>query len=304
MPVRRELALHALAHQRQRAREVDHRVELLLVAPLAPPVVVAVLLAPAGVDAGRLDVAHRVRADPDVLPGGRDDELGDPRQDLGVGRPGCRPRPGTRSPCRAGGGGSRGRAVDSSQACHGLDRARRAAVNLRLRRQARRAPARWPAAVPRAATIMRAHVQVERRRAGRRPRRPGTAPRRPPRARSAARRRRRPSARCAATAARRSGRRPTQHSAERDRPDQPQPVRGRRGERVGVRARSAAGRPTRCPGPRRAPRPRQRRQRARRPGRRPRRARPTTPRRVPKSCTKPYLTSAIVSPSATAIDRQ
>ena len=75
----------ALAQRGQRAGELDHVVELLLVAALAPARVVQVLLAPAVVDAGGLDVAARVRADPDVLPGRRDHQLVDPLQHLGVG---------------------------------------------------------------------------------------------------------------------------------------------------------------------------------------------------------------------------
>ena len=50
------------------------------VAHLAPARVVAVLLAPLGVAAGRLEVAVGVRADPDVRPGRRDREGADARQ--------------------------------------------------------------------------------------------------------------------------------------------------------------------------------------------------------------------------------
>ena len=46
-----------------------------------PPIgVVAVLLAPAGVPAGGEDVAARIRADPDVGPGRRDRDRGDPAE--------------------------------------------------------------------------------------------------------------------------------------------------------------------------------------------------------------------------------
>ena len=69
---------------RQRTGEPEHVVELLAVAPLAPARVVEVLPAARGVDAGGLDVAAGIRADPDVLPGRRDHELVDPREDLGV----------------------------------------------------------------------------------------------------------------------------------------------------------------------------------------------------------------------------
>ena len=67
-----EVGLHVLAQRRQRAGEARHVVELLGVAPGAPGLVVEVLLAAGGVDARRLQVAARVGADPDVLPGGRD----------------------------------------------------------------------------------------------------------------------------------------------------------------------------------------------------------------------------------------
>jgi hypothetical protein len=79
-----EVAIDVAPQRGQRAGEPDHVVELLLVAALAPALVVEVLLAAAVVDAGRLDVAARVRAHPDVLPRGRDHQLADPRQDLGL----------------------------------------------------------------------------------------------------------------------------------------------------------------------------------------------------------------------------
>src|SRR6185312_2437679 len=77
-----EVVRDALAQLRQRAGEAGHVVELLGVAALAPALVVQVLLASGGVDARRLQVAERVRADPDVLPRRRDAELADPRQVL------------------------------------------------------------------------------------------------------------------------------------------------------------------------------------------------------------------------------
>ena len=77
-------SLDAARAARQRAGEDDHVVELLLVAALAPARVVEVLLAAALVDAGGLDVAAGVRADPHVLPGRRDHQLVDARQDLGI----------------------------------------------------------------------------------------------------------------------------------------------------------------------------------------------------------------------------
>ena len=82
-PLRRSL-LHPLPQLGKRAREIDHRVELLPVAALAPAVVVAVLLASPRVHPGRLDVPQRVRADPDLLPGRRDGECPDPLDDVVV----------------------------------------------------------------------------------------------------------------------------------------------------------------------------------------------------------------------------
>ena len=60
------------AQARQRARELARLLVLAGGSPLLPAVVIAVLLAPGGVDAGRLDVTERVGADPDLLPGRRD----------------------------------------------------------------------------------------------------------------------------------------------------------------------------------------------------------------------------------------
>jgi hypothetical protein len=71
-------------HARERAREADHPVELLLVAPLAPELVVDVLPPSGCVGADRLDVTHWIRADPDVLPRRGDDELADAFEHLGV----------------------------------------------------------------------------------------------------------------------------------------------------------------------------------------------------------------------------
>jgi hypothetical protein len=84
-PVRRgEVGGDPLAQRRQRPGEGDHLVELLLVAAPAPVVVVAVLLAARLVRADRLQVAVGVRADPDVVPRGRDHELGDALEHLGL----------------------------------------------------------------------------------------------------------------------------------------------------------------------------------------------------------------------------
>src|SRR4029078_6945520 len=76
------LALDVVAEVGQRPGERDHVRELLLVPALAPARVVEVLLATAVVEAGRLDVAAGVGADPDLVPRRRDDELVDPREDL------------------------------------------------------------------------------------------------------------------------------------------------------------------------------------------------------------------------------
>jgi hypothetical protein len=80
-----EILRRTVAQARKGAGEVDHLVELLAIAALAPAVVVAVLLAPRCVGAGGLDMAHRIGADPDVLPRGRDGEGADAVEDLGVG---------------------------------------------------------------------------------------------------------------------------------------------------------------------------------------------------------------------------
>src|SRR4029079_2208162 len=82
------VALHLLLDVRaqvgQRAGEHDHVLELRLVAASAPARVVEVLLAALVVDPRRLDVAAGIRADPDLLPGRRDDELVDAPEDLRV----------------------------------------------------------------------------------------------------------------------------------------------------------------------------------------------------------------------------
>ena len=80
----RQVVLDAGAQLRQRAGEDDHVLELGLVAAGAPARVVEVLLAAALVDAGGLDVAAGIRADPHVLPRGRDHQLVDAGQDLGI----------------------------------------------------------------------------------------------------------------------------------------------------------------------------------------------------------------------------
>ena len=80
-----QVGLDLLAQPRQRLREARHLVELLGVPAGAPGVVVAVLLAPRGVDAGGLQVPVRIRTDPDVLPRRRDAELADAVDHLALG---------------------------------------------------------------------------------------------------------------------------------------------------------------------------------------------------------------------------
>src|SRR5918996_1170232 len=106
--------------------EAGHRLELLPVAPLAPEVVVAVLLAAGGVGPGGLDVAERVGADPDVLPGGRDGELTDAVDHGGFGDAVAllvEELEALASPPAPDAGAG---AVDASQPCHGGTGARHA----------------------------------------------------------------------------------------------------------------------------------------------------------------------------------
>ena len=70
-----QIRRNASAHIRQRLRHLQHPVELLLVAFLLPLLVIQVLAAARGIGADRLDVAVRMRADPDVLPRGRNDQI-------------------------------------------------------------------------------------------------------------------------------------------------------------------------------------------------------------------------------------
>ena len=86
-PVRRQVPPHHPPQLRQRFGELEHLVELLLIAPDAPIGVVEVLLAARRVDPCRLQVAARVHADPYVLPGGRDRQLADAGQRLLVVEP-------------------------------------------------------------------------------------------------------------------------------------------------------------------------------------------------------------------------
>jgi hypothetical protein len=67
-----------LSDGRQGGPEVLDPVVLVLVPLLAPPIVVPVLTASGRTGADGLDVPSRVGADPDVLPGWRDDQGLDP----------------------------------------------------------------------------------------------------------------------------------------------------------------------------------------------------------------------------------
>src|SRR5439155_26136273 len=66
------------ADVRQAPGQAEHAVELLPVAAGPPLLVVEVLPAAGRIGADRLDVAVRPGADPDIPPGGRDDQGGDP----------------------------------------------------------------------------------------------------------------------------------------------------------------------------------------------------------------------------------
>ena len=73
-----EIVAQRRAELRQRRAEVGEAVELRAVTDLAPPRVVPVLLAAAGVPARRLQVPSRIRADPHIGPGRRNGEAVDP----------------------------------------------------------------------------------------------------------------------------------------------------------------------------------------------------------------------------------
>jgi len=76
LAARQSLARHVLlylaAQLRQRGAECNHAREFIVAAHLLPARVVAVLFAAAGIAPGGLQVPARVRADPDILVGGRD----------------------------------------------------------------------------------------------------------------------------------------------------------------------------------------------------------------------------------------
>ena len=84
-PGRAEVCGGTRAQLRQRRGELEHPAVLHLVAHLAPPRVIAVLLAAARIAAGGLHVAERMRADPHVPPRRRDGERRDPADRLLVG---------------------------------------------------------------------------------------------------------------------------------------------------------------------------------------------------------------------------
>ena len=80
-----QVLIDPLTDFRQRLPELDHVLVLRLFADLAPFLVIAVLLAPLAVTAGGLEMAVRLRADPDVGPRRRDDERLDALQRAFVG---------------------------------------------------------------------------------------------------------------------------------------------------------------------------------------------------------------------------
>src|SRR5439155_212472 len=77
------------AQPRQQAGKALHPLELLPIAPLAPAWVIQVLLAPSRVDAGGLEMPHRIGADPHVLPGRRDGKSADTLDHLRIGNRGA-----------------------------------------------------------------------------------------------------------------------------------------------------------------------------------------------------------------------
>ena len=79
-----EIVVDLLADAGEGLAEEGHALVLGFVAGFAPAWVVAALLASAGVAAGGLEVAVGVGADPDVGPGGRDDEALNAAEDFGI----------------------------------------------------------------------------------------------------------------------------------------------------------------------------------------------------------------------------
>src|SRR5690606_41071789 len=82
-----QVAPQPAAQPWQGLAERDDAVELAGATHLLPVGVVAVLLAPAGIAAGRLQVAVALAADPHVRPRRRDGEPADPVHQLAVGYP-------------------------------------------------------------------------------------------------------------------------------------------------------------------------------------------------------------------------
>src|SRR4030095_6065699 len=101
----RKILRDAAPDPRQREREIVQRVELVRVALGDPHRVIAVLLAPAGIPSRRLQMAVRIRAYPDVLPGGRYREAADALE---------RPAAADQTSARAGVGQSFGRRLAPS----------------------------------------------------------------------------------------------------------------------------------------------------------------------------------------------
>jgi hypothetical protein len=81
---RLQICADAPSQSRQRFSEAEHRVELCAVAVGAPALVVEVLLAPGCVEAGGLQMAQRVCADPDLAPRRRDRKRADALAHLSV----------------------------------------------------------------------------------------------------------------------------------------------------------------------------------------------------------------------------
>ena len=80
-----QVGIHARPDLRQCPREHQDPVELVGIADLPPLLVVAVLLAPARIASGRLEMAARMRADPHGGPCRRDRQPAQPRQLLALG---------------------------------------------------------------------------------------------------------------------------------------------------------------------------------------------------------------------------
>jgi len=79
-----QISCHPTTNARQGGAELEHPLELVCIAGEPPFRVISVLLAPARIATGGLQVAARMRADPDVLVGRRDRQLADPLEIRGV----------------------------------------------------------------------------------------------------------------------------------------------------------------------------------------------------------------------------